>query len=202
MSRNFKVAPHPNPLPQVGRGKGEGSNLKRILLAVFLFVFATQPASPKDIELVLYKDFLEKLINKIFPINLTGEKISPVYKVYLNNPVLSIQPRYIQVDSVVNLSSVFGSQTFPSRCKLVPVYNSKNIELKVIEGIVDLKIDSNGEVINLGTIDLAQYISNIKIPLEINNISIKDKTVKSQCRNVTFQLLKDRVVVNSEIVIE
>lgn len=169
---------------------------KKCLIVVF-FLLISQSIYPKDIELILYKDFLQKLVNKIFPINLSGS-YSSGYKIDINNPVLSIQPKHIQLDSTVSLISVFGNQTFPTRCKLIPIYNpvNNNIELKVIEGKVDLA------AFNLGIIELAQYISNIKIPLEINNFDVKDKTIRPKCRNVTFQLLKDRLIVNSEVLIE
>lgn len=169
--------------------------LMKKLLLIILFTFLTQIGFSKDIELIFYKDFLQKLINRVFPINLSGTS-SPGYRIDIDNPVLSIQPKHIQIDSVVNITSVFGNQTFPTRCKLIPVYVNNSVELKVIEGKVDLA------VINLGTLELAQYISNIKIPLEINNFSVRDKTIRPKCRNVTFQLLKDRVIVNSEVLLQ
>lgn len=168
--------------------------MKRSLL-VISFILFSQTIFSKDIELILYKDFLQRLINKVYPINLSGTS-SPGYRIDIDSPVLSIQPKYIQVDSVVSITSVFGNQTFPAKCKLIPIYANNNIELKVIEGRVDL------DIINLGTLELAQFISNIKIPLEINNFKVKDKTIKSQCRDVTFQLFKDRIVVTSEILVE
>lgn len=171
--------------------------MRKTCSIIIFFLLISQSVYSKDIELVLYKDFLQKLVNKVFPINLSGTS-SPGYRIDINNPVLSIQPKYIQLDSTVSLVSVLGNQTFPTRCKLIPIYNpaNNNIELKVIEGRVDLA------AFNLGTIELAQYISNIKIPLEINNFDVKDKTIKSRCKNVSFQLLKDRLIVNSEVLIE
>lgn len=176
--------------------------MTKLISIVVILILLTQSGFSKDIELILYKGFLQRLVNKIFPVNLTGENVSTVYKVYLNKPVLSIQPKYIQIDSTVNISSVFGHQMFPSRCKLVPIYNSKEIELKVIEGKVDLRFTASGKVVDLGTIDLSQYISNIKIPLDIDSFNVRNKTIKSQCRNVRFQLLKDKVIVHSEVILE
>lgn len=168
--------------------------MKKLLLFILL-ILLSQTGFPKDIELILSKDFLQKLMDKVFPINLAGA-VSSGYTIDLNNPVLSIQPKYIQLDSTVTISSVFGNQAFSTRCKLIPIYVNNNVELKVVEGKVDL------QELNLGTIELAQYISNIKIPLEINNFKVKDKTIRSQCKNVTFQLLKDKVVIASEVLVE
>lgn len=177
--------------------------MKKILFISILLIFFTKEAFSRDVEFVLYKEFLQKLMDKIFPIDLTGQSM-PVYKIDIDSPVLSIYPKYIQLDSVVNLSSIFGNQTFPSKCKLVPVYNqvNNNIELKVIEGRVNLEFNSNGQLINLGVVDLSQYISNIEIPLKINNFNVKNKTVKTKCKNVVFELLGDRIIVNSDVIVD
>lgn len=182
------------------------------LIAAFFVLFSSQAFS-KNLELILYSDFLQKLISKVFPINLSEGSVPGFqkgsskligYRLDINNPILSIQSKYIQVDASVNFSSFFGNQTFPARCKFIPVFNQENdnIEFKVIKGRVNLEFDSNGEVIKLGELDLSPYISGIKIPLEFNRISIKDKTIKPRCSNVVFQLLKDRIIVSSDMVIE
>lgn len=148
-------------------------------------------------------------MDKIFPVNISegyipglqiNESTPLGYKIDIHSPILSIQPKYIQVDATVSVSSIFGNQTFPARCRFAPTYDSSknNIEFRVTEGKVNLESNS----INLGTIDFTQYISTINIPLEFNNISNKDKLIKPQCKNVKFQLLKDRIIITSEVVVE
>lgn len=184
-----------------------------LLIFFFIIILFSQYIFAKDIEFILYKGFLQKLMDKIFPINISEGYIpglqinesNPLgYKIDIHSPILSIQPKYIQVDAKVNLSSIFGNQTFPATCKFFPIYDSlkNNIEFKATEGKVNLNSNSNGMQINLGVIDFVQYISTIKIPLEINNINHKNKTIKPQCKNVKFQLLKDRVIITSEVVVE
>lgn len=183
------------------------------LIIFFIITIFINQIFAKDIEFILYKGFLQKLMDKIFPINISEGYIpglqinesNPLsYKIDIHSPILSIQPRYIQVDAKVNLSSIFGNQTFPATCKFVPIYDSSknNIEFKATEGKVNLNSNSNGIQINLGVIDFVQYISTIKIPLEINNINHKNKTIKTRCKDVKFQLLKDRVIITSEVVVE
>jgi hypothetical protein len=164
----------------------------------------------KDLEIVLYKDFLQKLMNKVFPIDLSESNTSgfaasvniPLgYKLEAENPVLTIQKKYIQVDADVNFSSFLGNQTFPARCKFVPVFDpAKNkILFKVIEGKVNLELSASGKTIDLGKVDLSSYISSIQIPLEINTINIKGKTVKLKCKNAVFQLCQDKIILNGEM---
>lgn len=187
--------------------------MKKIILIIIISILFCQQTFSKNLEIILYKDFLQKLMDKVFPINLSESRVPDFqksnsnllgYKLDINNPVLSIKPKYIQVDASVNFSSILGNQIFPARCRFVPIFNQakNNIEFKVIEGKVNLEFNSNGEIINLGVVDLSPYISNIKIPLEIDNISIKDKTIRPRCSNVVFELLKDRVIVGGEMVVE
>lgn len=181
--------------------------MKRIFCIFLFLLISANLLGAKDIEFTLYKDFLQKLIDKIFPISLIegdmGEGgASPFsYKVEIHNPVLYIYSNYIQVDAETSLSSAFGDKKFSTKCRLIPVFNQKsnNIELKVIEGKIDLLFNKN---INLGTLDLAPYLSGIKIPLKTEDIKVKNKKIKSRFKNVVFQLFKDKVVVNSEIEVE
>lgn len=187
-----------------------------IICLFFLLVFFSNAVCAKDLELVLHKTFLQKLVDKVFPMKFS-ESYSPSlqipnmegalsleYKVDIYKPVLSMYANYIQLDATSSMVSFFGNKKFPVRCKMIPIYNSadNNVELKVIEGRLDLDIDSNGSSINLGSIDFSHRISNIRIPLQMNNIVVQNKTIKPRFNNVTFQFFKDKIIMNSEVLVE
>lgn len=192
-----------------------------VLLSFFILFFVlcncmVQYALAGDLQLVLHRTFLQKIMDKRFPIQVSeaysdtwqipniGKSVSLGYKVDVSKPVLSIQPQYIQIDAVTNLNSVFGNRSFPTRCKFIPVYNSvsNSIEFKVVEGKIDLEFKSGGADINLGSVDLSQYLTEIKIPLQMNSFTIKEKNIKPRCENVTFKLLNDKIIVDGDIEID
>lgn len=187
-----------------------------ITFLFILFVSFSSAVYAKDLELVLHKTLLQKLVDKMFPMKLS-ESYSPSlqipgmdgalsleYKVDIYKPLLSIYANYIQLDATSSMISVLGNKKFPVRCKMIPVYNPEdnNVELKIIEGRLDLDIDSKGSSISLGSIDFSHRISNIKIPLQMNNIVVQNKNIKPCFKNVTFQLLKDKVIMTSEVLID
>jgi hypothetical protein len=170
----------------------------------------------KDLELVFHKNFLQKLVDRIFPLNITESyapslqipnmngSLSLGYKIDVYKPVLTIFTNYIRLDATAKITSAFGDRVFPLRCKMVPVYNSANnrIELKTMEGVVDLTVGRDDSSVSLGAIDLSRHISNIKIPLQVNSILVQNKSVKPRFKNVVFYLYKDRIVMSSDVAVE
>lgn len=190
--------------------------MKKILFVFIAFMLIIQLGAVSyadNVELVLHKDFIQNLMNSVFPLTFKetytpniqlshgSDVLSFDYSIIINDPVISIKPDYIQLDATVDWVSLLGKQSSKGKFKFVPVFNkdSKHIEFRVIEGKFDLKVNLGGNVIDLGEIDISKEISDIKIPLEYNNIKISEKNISVSCENVTFKLLDDRIIVNSEV---
>jgi len=188
--------------------------LRLLMLSFFSFLFLFYgDLYSKDFELVFHKSFLQKIVEKIFPLTLKesyapGLKIPNMdgslslgYKVDIEKPVLTIFKNCIMLEATSKIVSDFGNNSFPVRCKMVPAYNSKSncIEFKTQEGTADMYLGTGNSYMSLGSIDISQYISNIKIPLKIENVLINDKYIKPQFKNVVFQFYKDKIVMDSDI---
>ncbi len=183
------------------------------LILIISFCLFSCCGYAKDLELVLYRSFLQKLMNGVFPVRIEksykpqvslgqiGNLLAFDYTLSLRDPVLVIHGKYIQVNADIDLLSPLGKHTFPGRCRFVPVFNkSKNlIEFKVTEGTVRVKIDTDSVVLDLGTVDISPFISNIKLPLEYGKITVSGRQLRPQCEDVGFRLYKDRVVVTGDI---
>lgn len=192
-------------------------NMKKIFVLLFLCfccVLNTYSyAGDKDVELVLYSSFLQKLVATVFPITFTKEfkpdlpikeleeQLSFNYKISIAKPVLYIYSHHIQIDATVETISPLGVHTFPGRCRFVPQYNKSNkqVEFKVLSGVIHVKLRTKGAVIDLGEVDISPFIKKIKIPLNFGSFKVGKKTLQSQCRDVIFKFYRDKVVVESKV---
>ena len=184
-----------------------------ICIVILSFLILGWNVQAKDIELILYKHFLQNVMEKVFPVRLTknfslgiplegiGEQLSFNYKIAIRDPKLTIFDKYIKVDATVDCMTDFGKQTFPGVCKFIPVFDdvSNRIKLKVIEGNIKVKINLPSTIIDIGKLDISQSISNITIPLEYGKVHISGKSLKPRCSNVSIKLYQDKIVVEGDI---
>lgn len=167
----------------------------------------------KDLEMVLYRSFLQKLMSEIFPVRLTKTYKSHLplgqisnllnfdYTLTLRDPVLVIYPQYIQVNAAVDFLSPLGEQTFPGHCRFVPIFNKEKnrIEFKVTEGTVRVMVKTEKIVLDIGNVDISPFIANIKLPLEYGDITVSGRRLRPLCQDVGFKLAKDKIVVTGDI---